>query len=195
MLSSCAWCAARLLGVPYTDDGSDQRNPSAHNAEKRAELGGDLLARLALDQFGTDSHSLAALASTGTLMLAAGHDTTSTMIALGTLALLEHPDQLAAARHRRSRADRRRSRGTPALPHDRADGPSARRAGGHRALVITVVGLTAIASPRNMRPPGTSPRVVEVPGPKPVGAWALSGPSRGRGRTPRTSCRVPVGCR
>jgi cytochrome P450 len=34
----------------------------------------------------------------GVLLLIAGHETTANMIALGTLALLEHPEQLAALR-------------------------------------------------------------------------------------------------
>ena len=41
------------------------------------------------------------LASMGVLLLVAGHETTANMIALGTLALLTHPDQLAAVRDSR----------------------------------------------------------------------------------------------
>ncbi|MFD9427277.1 MULTISPECIES: cytochrome P450 [unclassified Streptomyces] len=37
-------------------------------------------------------------ARTGVLLLIAGHETTANMIALGTLALLQHPEQLAALR-------------------------------------------------------------------------------------------------
>ena len=65
----------------------------------------------------------------GVLLLIAGHETTANMIALGTLALLEHPEQLAALRDdRRPEAGRRGGRGTAALPaHRRTPGAAGSR--------------------------------------------------------------------
>jgi cytochrome P450 len=67
-------------------------------AQKRADPGDDLLSKLACDQVETGNLSPAELASMGALLLTAGHETTTNMITLGTLALLEHPSQLAALR-------------------------------------------------------------------------------------------------
>src|SRR5690606_2869289 len=45
-----------------------------------------------------DELSNAELVGIGNLLLVAGHETTSNMLGLGTLALLRHPDQLALVR-------------------------------------------------------------------------------------------------
>ncbi|MCE7010903.1 cytochrome P450 [Kibdelosporangium philippinense] len=107
-----------LLGVPYADRATFQ----GHSAkflekditldEKMAALGGimtyltelviskraepseDILADLARDEdLGIDE-----LVGIGFLLLLAGHETTANMLALGTFALLEHPEQLAELR-------------------------------------------------------------------------------------------------
>ncbi|MET1075408.1 MAG: cytochrome P450 [Umezawaea sp.] len=61
---------------------------------KRAEPGDDLLSDLALDE----DLSVEELTGIAFLLLLAGHETTANMLALGTFALLEHPDQLAGLR-------------------------------------------------------------------------------------------------
>ncbi|MFI9401229.1 cytochrome P450 [Nocardia sp. NPDC052316] len=68
---------------------------------KRAEPTDDLLSDLT-DTDLTDDE----LAGIGTLLLGAGLDTTTNMLALGTFALLSHPDQLAELRARPELADR-----------------------------------------------------------------------------------------
>ncbi|MDX8146074.1 cytochrome P450 [Lentzea sp. BCCO 10_0061] len=107
-----------ILGVPYDDRDSFQHNSSkfmerqvnledkmaaymAMNtylyelvSSKRAEPGDDLLSDLAQDE----DLSLEELTGMAFLLLLAGHETTANMLALGTFALLEHPDQLAALR-------------------------------------------------------------------------------------------------
>ncbi|MFF1745669.1 cytochrome P450 [Streptomyces mirabilis] len=111
-----------LLGVPYADHDFFQSNsrilvkrgtsPKAAGeaidklvryleslvAEKLAHPGDDLLSKLAVEQVATGEISTRDAAAMGTLLLTAGHETTANMIALGTLALLQHPDQLAALR-------------------------------------------------------------------------------------------------
>jgi cytochrome P450 len=111
-----------LLGVPYADhdffqrrarvivsrDESVARVIAAHGelteylegviADKLAEPADDLLSRLAGEHVATGELSQREAALTAVLLLIAGHETTANMIALGTLALLEHPDQLAALR-------------------------------------------------------------------------------------------------
>jgi cytochrome P450 len=111
-----------LLGVPYADHDFFQHNskiltnrdqpPEAvleaqgklidylerQVAEKLASPADDLLSRLATEQVKTGELTQHDVAAMGRLLLIAGHETTANMIALGTLALLEHPDQLAALR-------------------------------------------------------------------------------------------------
>ncbi|MBB4686260.1 cytochrome P450 [Amycolatopsis jiangsuensis] len=108
-----------LLGVPYEDHDSFQENtskalrltvPFEERREaidrirdylddlvtaKEADPGDDLLGRqiVKLRAEGTYRHE--ALVSMASLLLIAGHETTANMISLGTMALLENPDQLA----------------------------------------------------------------------------------------------------
>jgi cytochrome P450 len=65
---------------------------------KRTSGDEDLLSRVAHEYVETGELQEEQLVGFAELLLAAGFDTTSNMIGLGTLALLEHPDQLAALR-------------------------------------------------------------------------------------------------
>ncbi|MFF1612764.1 cytochrome P450 [Amycolatopsis sp. NPDC058278] len=110
-----------LLGVPYADHGFFQENskviirrdarPEERAAGHRALIGyldqlvGEKLEHPADDLLSGLATRVAAgeltrgeAAQMGVLLLIAGHETTANMIALGTLALLEHPDQLALLR-------------------------------------------------------------------------------------------------
>jgi cytochrome P450 len=111
-----------LLGVPYADHDFFQSRSGAllnrHTeaavavqaqqelvdyldgliSEKLAAPADDLLSEVALEQVGTGTLSQRELAVTAFLLLVAGHETTANMIALGTVALLEHPEQLALLR-------------------------------------------------------------------------------------------------
>ncbi|MFJ2834425.1 MULTISPECIES: cytochrome P450 [Nocardia] len=104
-----------LLGVPYEDRATFQLNSAqflvkdqelaqkmaafgamnSYLAElvqrKRAEPGEDILSDLARH----DDLSIEELTGVAFLLLLAGHETTVNMLALGTFALLEHPEQLA----------------------------------------------------------------------------------------------------
>jgi cytochrome P450 len=111
-----------LLGVPYADRAFFHRvsktiiarDTGAEDAvratrelvdylgdlveKKAADPGDDLLSRLAVEQFGTGGMTRDEIAAMGQLLLVAGHETTANMIALGTVALLENPEQLAEIR-------------------------------------------------------------------------------------------------
>jgi cytochrome P450 len=111
-----------LLGVPYTDHDFFQHHsriqvrPDATTDEvmraqdelvryldrlisvKLADPADDLLSVLAVQRVRTGELTRDELARMGLMLLVAGHETTANMIALGTLALLEHPGQLAALR-------------------------------------------------------------------------------------------------
>jgi cytochrome P450 len=112
---------SELLGVPYGDHDFFQsnsrtlinRNSTAEQrgeafrqldvyldgliGEKIANPGDDLLSGL-VERIEAGELSRQEATSMGVLMLFAGHETTANMIALGTLALLQHPDELAALR-------------------------------------------------------------------------------------------------
>ncbi|AXB49078.1 cytochrome P450 [Amycolatopsis albispora] len=107
-----------LLGVPYADRETFQVNSSKMMERevtledkmaayttlstylgelvtgKRADPGDDILSDLARDE----DLSVEELIGIAFLLLLAGHETTANMLALGTFALLEHPDQLAELR-------------------------------------------------------------------------------------------------
>jgi cytochrome P450 len=111
-----------LLGVPYDDHEFFQRNSRAQIGpnvpvdevlaaqneliqyltdlvgSKLTNPTDDLLSTLAVQRVLTGELTRVELAKMGLMLLVAGHETTANMIALGTVALLEHPDQLAALR-------------------------------------------------------------------------------------------------
>ena len=111
-----------LLGVPYEDHeffqqnstrgldsgSTDEEKSTAIGAifgyvfelvaRKEREPGDDLISRLITDYVATGALSRETAAMNAVIMLQAGHETTASMIALGTLALLQHPEQLARLR-------------------------------------------------------------------------------------------------
>ncbi|WP_217236234.1 cytochrome P450 [Streptomyces sp. AC555_RSS877] len=111
----------QLLGVPYEDHDFFQENSkilitrdavmedrmAAHGkllgyldelmGEKLARPADDLLSGL-VARVESGELSRQDVAQIGVLLLLAGHETTANMIALGTLALLEHPEQFALLR-------------------------------------------------------------------------------------------------
>ncbi|MFF2328129.1 MULTISPECIES: cytochrome P450 [unclassified Streptomyces] len=110
-----------LLGVPYDDHAFFQTNsktivssvaePAARQAahanlaeyldelvgRKLTEPGDDLLSSLA-ERIRDGELTQRQASVMGVLLLLGGHETTANMITLGTLLLLEHPDQLAVVR-------------------------------------------------------------------------------------------------
>jgi cytochrome P450 len=65
-------------------------------AAKRSAPGDDLLSGLIAARDGADQLSEEELTSTAYVLVVAGYETTANLIANGTVALLDHPDQLAA---------------------------------------------------------------------------------------------------
>lgn len=112
---------SELLGVPYADHEFFQRNsslaldraaPPAESqaasramsdyldkllGEKLTDPGDDTLSELA-GRVNAGEMTRSEAVHMGVAMLIAGHETTATMISLGTLALLENPEQLAVLR-------------------------------------------------------------------------------------------------
>ncbi|XKK61350.1 cytochrome P450 [Streptomyces sp. ARC32] len=113
---------ARLLDVPQEDHAFFQNNsqkvfdftaPAAetraavealstylyeHLGRKGREPGDDLLSQLAVERIATGELTRREATPMAMALLIAGHETTANMIALGTLTLLRHPDQLALVR-------------------------------------------------------------------------------------------------
>jgi cytochrome P450 len=111
-----------LLGVPYEDHeffqhhstigldsrSSDEQKLAAIGAlfgyiyelveRKERQPGDDLISRLVTDHVATGDLSRETAAMNAVILLQAGHETTASMIALGMLALLQHPDELARLR-------------------------------------------------------------------------------------------------
>jgi cytochrome P450 len=111
-----------LLGAPYTDHEFFQEKTSVMLsltapkedrgaatlalftylqelvARKESEPGDDLISRLIIEHVATGEISRETVAMNGFILLNAGHETTANMIALGTLALLQHPAELARIR-------------------------------------------------------------------------------------------------
>jgi cytochrome P450 len=105
-----------LLGVPYSDHeffqhhstvGLDARSSEEEKAgaigamftymfelvaRKEREPGDDLISRLIIDYVATGQLSRETAAMNAMILLQAGHETTASMIALGTVALLQHPE-------------------------------------------------------------------------------------------------------
>jgi cytochrome P450 len=118
-----------LLGVPYEDKAMFQRCTStlltlgasedeiaaARDelwqymlglvAAKRRHPDGALLGTLIQTELEDGALTDERLAGIGQLLLAAGHETTANMLALGTYALLSYPDQLSALREEADLAD------------------------------------------------------------------------------------------
>jgi cytochrome P450 len=116
-----------LLGVPYQDRAAFQRRSSIQIdlslsfAERMAAVAeaheymatlvaaqrrdpGDNLIGLLIREHG-DALENDELVGVASLLLIAGHETTASMIGLGTLLLLQHPDQLDALRQGRASVD------------------------------------------------------------------------------------------
>ncbi|TDU87845.1 hypothetical protein EV138_1377 [Kribbella voronezhensis] len=111
-----------LLGVPYADrslfhrlgktllrrDNTPEQSRAASEELRAylrdlvnrldAEPDDALLSRLIVQQLRTGQMGIEDIVDMALLLLIAGHETTANMIALGTVALLEHPDQLAGLR-------------------------------------------------------------------------------------------------
>ncbi|GAA3839210.1 cytochrome P450 [Sphaerisporangium flaviroseum] len=120
-----AMMICELLGVPYEDRATFTRHAKALTSSgtseegmyaawnalqeyvhglvraKRANPTDDVLSELTASDLSDEE-----VAGLGAFLLAAGLDTTANMIALGTFALLNHPDQLAALRADPSGVDR-----------------------------------------------------------------------------------------
>lgn len=123
---------AALIGVPASEQADFQRwtadilrPPTPLNAllalrplrqftryiaeladRRRGDPQADLMTRLVEAETAGDQLSESELVSMVVLLLTAGHETTMSLVANGTLALLQHPEQLVALREQPERLDR-----------------------------------------------------------------------------------------
>ncbi|MEU6789938.1 cytochrome P450 [Nonomuraea angiospora] len=101
--------SARMLDValPMEQQAAARREDRAYMtglvARAQADPGEDMLGMLVREH--GDDLSTDELIGVAGLLLLAGHETTSNMLALGTLALLRHPDQLAMIREDPARVE------------------------------------------------------------------------------------------
>ncbi|MFL6119528.1 cytochrome P450 [Actinophytocola sp.] len=97
-----AWSATLLSAAEHEEIVAASRAMAAYLrqliASKSAAPADDMLSALVLTREEDDLLSETELVSMAFLLLVAGHETTVNLIANGTLALLTHPDQLAALR-------------------------------------------------------------------------------------------------
>jgi len=99
-------CAAGRHGLLQTPAEAEQKARELADyfmrliRRKEAEPGDDMVTRI-IDEHVRPGHlSREDFAEIGAMILRAGHDTTTNMIGLGTLILLQHPEQAAAVRDR-----------------------------------------------------------------------------------------------
>ena len=90
------------LSLPADERTASFRQVRAYMAELATRAGEGMLGTLAHEHDDLTTDELAAI---GHLMLLAGYETTANMLALGTLALLRHPEQLRIMRDRTERVD------------------------------------------------------------------------------------------
>ncbi|MEW2033178.1 cytochrome P450 [Streptomyces roseifaciens] len=96
-------CSRRMLAAPTAAEATaarDDLRDYLHRLvdRKEAEPGDGLLDELIADRLADGQVDRDELVMMALLLLVAGHETTSNMIALGVYTLLEHPDELAALR-------------------------------------------------------------------------------------------------
>ena len=97
-------CAAGRHGLLQTPAQAEQKARELADyflrliRHKEVEPGDDLVSRIIQEHVRPGNLSREDFAEIGAMILRAGHDTTTNMIGLGTLILLEHPEQAAAVR-------------------------------------------------------------------------------------------------
>lgn len=99
-------CAAGRHGLLQTPADAEQKARELADyfmrliRRKEAEPGDDMVTRIIDEHVRPGNLSREDFAEIGAMILRAGHDTTTNMIGLGTLILLQHPEQAAAVRDR-----------------------------------------------------------------------------------------------